>query len=89
MNIGQAFETNVRVTPGKSSYVFVVWKVFLQWFCFYFFPLKDWYQKEKKLKENVEVLHFQVQQLKEENQELLAQLQCTHSKEGNITWWLN
>lgn len=41
----------------------------------------DWYQKEKKLKENVEVLHFQVQQLKEENQELLARLQCTHSKE--------
>ncbi len=64
-------------------------KGFLQWFYFIFFPLKDWYQKEKKLKENVEVLHFQVQQLKEENQELLARLQCTHSKEGNITWWLN
>ncbi|XP_052431828.1 RILP-like protein 1 [Carassius gibelio] len=41
----------------------------------------DWHQKEKKLKENVEVLQSQVQQLKEENQELLARLQCTHSKE--------
>lgn len=57
---------------------------------FWFFSsLKDWHQKEKKLKENVEVLQFQVQQLKEENQELLARLQCTHSKEGKITWWLN
>ncbi|XP_073673678.1 RILP-like protein 1 [Garra rufa] len=41
----------------------------------------DWHQKEKKLKGNVEVLQSQVQQLKEENQELLARLQCTHSKE--------
>ncbi|XP_056127166.1 RILP-like protein 1 [Rhinichthys klamathensis goyatoka] len=42
---------------------------------------RDWYQKEKKLKENVEVLQSQVHQLKEENQELLTRLQCTHSKE--------
>uniref|UniRef100_A0A673IXP8 RILP-like protein 2 n=1 Tax=Sinocyclocheilus rhinocerous TaxID=307959 RepID=A0A673IXP8_9TELE len=41
----------------------------------------DWHQKEKKLKVNVEVLQSQVQQLKKENQELLARLQCTHSKE--------
>ncbi|KTG12919.1 hypothetical protein cypCar_00005661 [Cyprinus carpio] len=41
----------------------------------------DWHQKEKKLKEDVEVLQSQVQQLKEENQELLAHLKCTHSKE--------
>ncbi|XDV32217.1 hypothetical protein PO909_003086 [Leuciscus waleckii] len=42
---------------------------------------RDWHQKEKKLKENVEVLQSQVRQLKEENQELLTHLQCTHSKE--------
>ncbi|KAK7171895.1 hypothetical protein R3I93_004253 [Phoxinus phoxinus] len=42
---------------------------------------RDWHQKEKKLKENVEVLQSQVRQLKEENQELLTRLQCTHSKE--------
>uniref|UniRef100_A0A673J0S5 RILP-like protein 2 n=1 Tax=Sinocyclocheilus rhinocerous TaxID=307959 RepID=A0A673J0S5_9TELE len=36
---------------------------------------------KKKLKVNVEVLQSQVQQLKKENQELLARLQCTHSKE--------
>lgn len=42
---------------------------------------RDWHQKEKKLKENVELLQSQVRQLKEENQELLTHLQCTHSKE--------
>ncbi|XP_052472717.1 RILP-like protein 1 [Carassius gibelio] len=41
----------------------------------------DWHQKEKKLKENVKVLQSQVQQLTEENQELLARVKCTHSKE--------
>ncbi|XP_051717588.1 RILP-like protein 1 [Ctenopharyngodon idella] len=45
------------------------------------FESRDWYQKEKKLKETVEVLQSQVHQLKEENQELLTRLQCTHSKE--------
>jgi len=47
---------------------------------------QDWHQKEKKLKENVEVLESHVRQLKEENQELLTRLQCTHSKEGKMTW---
>ncbi|XP_067221866.1 RILP-like protein 1 [Chanodichthys erythropterus] len=42
---------------------------------------RDWHQKEKKLNETVEVLQSQVYQLKEENQELLTRLQCTHSKE--------
>ncbi|XP_051963369.1 RILP-like protein 1 [Xyrauchen texanus] len=41
----------------------------------------DWYQKEQKLKETVDGLQAQVLQLKEENQELLDHLQCTHSKE--------
>ncbi|ROK28186.1 RILP-like protein 1 [Anabarilius grahami] len=45
------------------------------------FESRDWHQKEKKLKETVEVLQSQVYQLKEENQELLTRLQCTHSKE--------
>lgn len=50
-----------------------------------FFFLQDWHQKEKKLNETVEVLQSQVYQLKEENQELLTRLQCTHSKEGKMT----
>nr|XP_021322114.1 RILP-like protein 1 isoform X2 [Danio rerio] len=42
---------------------------------------RDWHQTEKKLKNNLEVLQSQVHQLKEENQELLTRIQCTHSKE--------
>lgn len=42
---------------------------------------RDWHQKEQKLKQTVDGLQAQVQLLKEENQELLNRLQCTHSKE--------
>lgn len=42
---------------------------------------RDWHQKEQKLKETVDGLQAQVQLLKEENQELLSRLQCTHAKE--------
>lgn len=42
---------------------------------------RDWQQKEQKLKQTVDGLQAQVQLLKEENQELLNRLQCTHSKE--------
>ncbi|KAA0702069.1 RILP-like protein 1 [Triplophysa tibetana] len=42
---------------------------------------RDWHQKEQKLKETVDGLQSQVQLLKEENQEVLSRLQCTHSKE--------
>ncbi|XP_056329603.1 RILP-like protein 1 [Danio aesculapii] len=42
---------------------------------------RDWHLTEKKLKNNLEVLQSQVHQLKEENQELLTRIQCTHSKE--------
>ncbi|XP_051535630.1 RILP-like protein 1 isoform X2 [Myxocyprinus asiaticus] len=41
----------------------------------------DWHQKEQRLKQTVDGLQAQVLQLKEENQELLNHLQCTHSKE--------
>nr|XP_055052664.1 RILP-like protein 1 [Misgurnus anguillicaudatus] len=42
---------------------------------------RDWHQKEQKLKQTVDGLQAQVQLLKDENQELLNRLQCTHSKE--------
>ncbi|XP_051966137.1 RILP-like protein 1 [Xyrauchen texanus] len=42
---------------------------------------QDWHQKEQRLKQTVDGLQAQVLLLKEENQELLNRLQCTHSKE--------